>query len=75
MTDSHSTEPRMDVDRLLPLAPRDLLILSILLEGPRHGYGIDAITRTGEAVLRAAVTRLARLLRHVRRALVWRKPA
>ena len=24
----------------LPLAPRDLLILSVLAEGPLHGYGI-----------------------------------
>jgi DNA-binding PadR family transcriptional regulator len=112
----------MDVQHLLPLAPRDLLILSILSEGPRHGYGIVraveersesgvlldpanlyrvlrrmtrdgwlhevegqgedvgrrrtyAITRTGGAVLHAEVTRLERLLGHVRPALVRRKPA
>ena len=100
----------------LPLAPRDLLILSVLAEGPLHGYGIiraveersesgvlldpanlyrvlrrmtrddwieeaeedagDAgrrrtyrITRTGGAVLRAEVSRLERLLGHVRPAL------
>jgi len=30
----------MDQDKHLPLAPRDLLILSVLAEGPLHGYGI-----------------------------------
>ena len=115
----------MDIQSLLPLAPRDLLILSVLSEGPLHGYGIIraverrseagvlldpanlyrvlrrlsrdqwidevesksdeagprriyAITRTGEAVLRAEVARLQRLLSHVVPALATggrRKPA
>ena len=30
----------METDELLPLAPRDLLILSVLSQGPLHGYGI-----------------------------------
>jgi DNA-binding PadR family transcriptional regulator len=99
----------------VPLAPRDLLILSVLSAGPLHGYGVVraaaersdsgvqldpanlyrvlrrmkrdgwireadegdgegrrrtfALTRAGEAVLRAEVARLERLLRHVRPAL------
>lgn len=99
----------------LPLAPRDLLILSVLAAGDLHGYGIikaveertDAkvmldpanlyrvlrrmrrdgwirevetgegeerrrtygIARKGEAVLRAEVKRLERLLKNVRPAL------
>ena len=109
---------RDNVDPLdnLPLAPRDLLILSVLSEGPLHGYGLIraveqrsesgvlldpanlyrvlrrmtrddwiretedddegrgrrrtyAITRKGEAVLRAEVSRLDRLLGQVRPAL------
>jgi DNA-binding PadR family transcriptional regulator len=106
----------MHIHSLLPLAPRDLLILSVLSAGALHGYGIiravderseegvlidpanlyrvlrrmsrdgwireeegpaeDAgrrrtysITATGEAVLRAEVARLERLLGHVRPAL------
>ena len=35
----------------LPLAPRDLLILAVLAEGPSHGYGlikaVEARTRSG----------------------------
>lgn len=111
----------MDVHDQLPLAPRDLLILSVLSEGPLHGYGIiraveersqsgvlldpanlyrvlrrmgrdgwireagdeDAgsdrrrtyeISATGAALLRAEVTRLERLLRHVRPALAGGDP-
>lgn len=30
----------MDVLDHLPLAPRDLMILAVLAEGPLHGYGI-----------------------------------
>jgi len=30
----------MDVRDHLPLAPRDLLILAVLSEGPLHGYGL-----------------------------------
>jgi DNA-binding PadR family transcriptional regulator len=102
----------MDTSTTPALAPRDLLILSVLSEGPLHGYGIVrsvdvrsesgvrldpanlyrslrrmrrdgwvgeaeeaaddgprkvfALTPVGESVLRAEVTRLERLLRHVR---------
>ena len=30
----------MDVRPHLPLAPRDLLVMAALIEGPLHGYGI-----------------------------------
>lgn len=30
----------MDIHSHLPLAPRDLLILAVLAEGPLHGYGV-----------------------------------
>ena len=30
----------MDAQQNLPLAPRDLLILAVLAEGPSHGYGL-----------------------------------
>jgi DNA-binding PadR family transcriptional regulator len=105
----------MEAPEPTALAPRDLLVLSVLSAGPLHGYGIVravgersesgvlldpanlyrvlrrmrrdgwiyeteeaegesrrrtfALTRTGEAVLRAEVARLDRLLRHVRPAL------
>lgn len=52
MTDnSHLTDSRMDVHEHLPLAPRDLLILAVLAEGPLHGYGlikaVEARSRSG----------------------------
>lgn len=36
-----------------PLAPRDLLILAVLAEGPNHGYGIikEVEERSGDEVL------------------------
>lgn len=41
----------MDVQEHLPLAPRDLLILAVLAEGPLHGYGlikaVEARSRSG----------------------------
>ena len=36
----------MSDEHHLPLAPRDLLILAVLAEGPLHGYGI--IKEAGE---------------------------
>jgi DNA-binding PadR family transcriptional regulator len=115
----------MDIHEHLPLAPRDLLILSVLSRAPLHGYGIiraveersesgvlldpanlyrvlrrmtrdewigeteDAereesgggqrrtyrITPAGEAVLRAEVERLDRLLGHLRPALAGGEPS
>ena len=41
----------MNIRKHLPLAPRDLLILAVLAEGPLHGYGIikavEARSRSG----------------------------
>ncbi len=41
----------MDTRAHLPLAPRDLLILAVLAEGPLHGYGlikaVEARSRSG----------------------------
>jgi len=102
-----------DPTEMLPLAPRDLLVLVVLADGPLHGYGIvkaveersetgvlldpanlyrvlrrmreegwvdecddgsdrrrtHRITSWGQAVLRAEVERLDRLVRHARPAL------
>ncbi len=42
----------MDVQAHLSLAPRDLLILSVLAEGPSHGYGlIKAVERRSRGCL------------------------
>ena len=58
----------MDVQHLLPLAPRDLLILSILSEGPRHGYGIvRAVEQSGCGVVLDPAN-LYRVLRRMTRA-------
>lgn len=62
--------------RVLRRMTRDVWLHEV--EGHSEDVGrrrIYAITRTGGAVLRAEVTRLERLLRHVRPALVLRKPA
>jgi DNA-binding PadR family transcriptional regulator len=57
----------MSTDRHLPLAPRDLLILSVLAEGPLHGYGIiKAVeTRSRSGVLLDPAN-LYRVLRRMR---------
>ena len=36
----------MDIQSHLPLAPRDLLVLAVLAEGPLHGYGIIKAVET-----------------------------
>ena len=61
----------MDVTDHLPLAPRDLLILAVLAEGPLHGYGvIKAVeTRSRSGVLLDPAN-LYRVLRRMR-ALGW----
>ena len=57
----------MDIERHLPLAPRDLLILSALAEGPLHGYGIikSVETRSESGVLLDPAN-LYRVLRRMR---------
>lgn len=51
-----------------PLAPRDLLILSVLAEGARHGYGIiKAVEERTEAKVLLDPANLYRALRRMRR--------
>ena len=61
----------MDVQRHLPLAPRDLLILSVLIEGPLHGYGlIKAVEERSESGVLLDPANLYRVLRRMR-SLAW----
>ncbi len=58
----------MDIQNLLPLAPRDLLILSVLSEGPLHGYGIiRAVEQRSEAGVLLDPANLYRVLRRLSR--------
>lgn len=57
----------MDIQRHLPLAPRDLLILAVLAEGPSHGYGlIKAVEERSEAGVLLDPANLYRVLRRMR---------
>lgn len=59
----------MDAHRSLPLAPRDLLILAVLAEGPNHGYGlIKAVEARSEAGVLLDPANLYRVLRRMRAA-------
>lgn len=61
----------MDVIPHLPLAPRDLLILAVLAEGPRHGYGIiKAVEARSSSGVLLDPANLYRVLRRMR-ALGW----
>jgi len=52
----------------LPLAPRDLLILAVLMEGPHHGYGIiKAVEARSESGVLLDPANLYRVLRRMRR--------
>jgi DNA-binding PadR family transcriptional regulator len=65
----------MSNDIHLPLAPRDLLILSVLAEGPLHGYGIiKAVEARSEAGVLLDPANLYRVLRRMRR-LEWIREA
>jgi DNA-binding PadR family transcriptional regulator len=58
----------MDAPDQLPLAPRDLLILSSLAEGPLHGYGIvRAVGQGSEAGVVLDPANLYRALRRLER--------
>lgn len=51
----------------LPLAPRDLLILAVLAEGPLHGYGlIKAVEDRSETGVLLDPANLYRVLRRMR---------
>src|SRR5688500_10301502 len=56
----------MDAHEPQPLAPRDLLILSVLAAGPLHGYGIVRAVEERSAVLLDPAN-LYRALRRMRR--------
>jgi len=61
----------MDVTAHLPLAPRDLLILAVLAEGPLHGYGIiKAVEARSSSGVLLDPANLYRVLRRMR-ALGW----
>jgi DNA-binding PadR family transcriptional regulator len=52
----------------LPLAPRDLLVLAVLAEGPLHGYGIiKAVEARSESGVLLDPANLYRVLRRMRR--------
>jgi DNA-binding PadR family transcriptional regulator len=61
----------MDIHEHLPLAPRDLMILTVLAEGPLHGYGvIKAVEERSVAGVLLDPANLYRVLRRMR-ALGW----
>lgn len=56
----------MNAQDQLPLAPRDLLILAVLAEGPLHGYGIiKAVEDRSEAGVLLDPANLYRVLRRM----------
>ena len=56
----------MDAHDHLPLAPRDLLILAVLAEGPLHGYGlIKAVEARSESGVLLDPANLYRVLRRM----------
>jgi DNA-binding PadR family transcriptional regulator len=58
---------------MLPLAPRDLLILAVLAEGPNHGYGlIKAVEQRSSSGVELDPANLYRVLRRMR-AMGWIK--
>ena len=61
----HANAPHANVDAQLPLKPVDVLILTMLTAGERHGYGIrqDILDHTGGATELEA----GNLYRHIRR--------
>ncbi|MEE8386078.1 MAG: helix-turn-helix transcriptional regulator [Dehalococcoidia bacterium] len=61
----------MNVTEHLPLAPRDLMILAVLAEGPLHGYGlIKAVEERSASGVLLDPANLYRALRRMR-ALEW----
>lgn len=62
---SPRTPPDRDPNELLPLKPLELLILTMLAAGERHGYGLhqDIVTHTKGRIAPEA----GNLYRHIRR--------
>ena len=61
----------MDAESYLPLAPRDLLILAVLAEGPLHGYGlIKSVEERSHSGVLLDPANLYRVLRRMS-GLVW----
>ncbi len=61
----------MDVTEHLPLAPRDLMVLAVLAEGPLHGYGVvKAVEARSESGVLLDPANLYRVLRRMAR-LEW----
>ncbi len=59
----------MDAREHLPLNPRDLLVLTVLLDGPLHGYGIiKAVEEQSDAGVLLDPANLYRVLRRMRTA-------
>lgn len=57
----------MDPTDHLPLAPRDLMILAVLAEGPVHGYGlIKAVEERSSSGVLLDPANLYRVLRRMR---------
>lgn len=57
----------MDISRHLPLAPRDLLILAVIAEGPIHGYGlIKSVEERSNAGVLLDPANLYRVLRRMK---------
>jgi len=57
----------MAIQDQLPLAPRDLLILAVLAEGPHHGYGIiKAVEARSGSGVHLDPANLYRVLRRMR---------
>ena len=57
----------MTIDDHLPLAPRVLMILAVLAEGPLHGYGvIKAVEERSESAVRLDPANLYRVLRRMK---------
>lgn len=56
----------MDAHDFLPLAPRDLMILAVLAEGPLHGYGlIKAVEKRSRSGVLLDPANLYRVLRRM----------
>lgn len=57
----------MDISRHLPLAPRDLLVLAVIAEGPMHGYGlIKSVEERSNAGVLLDPANLYRVLRRMK---------